>query len=325
MLTLALAALLASPPAPDLTVAITLDDLPGVGAGSLNELVEMNRRVLAALQAAKAPAIGFVNEGSLHVDGERDQRVALLAGWLEAGMTLGNHGFAHLDLSKVPPAQYQDDVIRGEVITRRLLNNRQLPLVYFRHPYTHTGPTPEVKQQLERFLAERKYRIAPHTIENSDWMFSAVYARALDRGDRAQAASIRASYLAHLQQVCAWFEALARDSFGRDIPQVLLAHVNRLNADALPDVLALLRKRGYRFVTLDQALVDEAYRTPDEYVGRNGPSWLHRWRVAKQLPPRLPDEPDVPPDIQALAKAGRPPPAGEQTRAVKAATTPRGP
>ena len=121
----------------------------------------MNRRVLAALRAAGAPAIGFVNERGLQVDGERDQRAKILAGWLEAGMTLGNHGHRHQDLSKIPLAEYQDDVVRGEVVTRALLQQRQLPLVYYRHPYTHTGPTLEVKQGFERFLAERGYKGRP--------------------------------------------------------------------------------------------------------------------------------------------------------------------
>jgi peptidoglycan/xylan/chitin deacetylase (PgdA/CDA1 family) len=289
------------------TVAVTIDDLPGVGAGSLAELQRMNRQMLAALRAARAPAIGFVNESRLQVDGERDERANILAGWLEAGMTLANHGHRHLDLSKVPLAEYQDDVIRGEVVTRALLQKRQLPLVYYRHPYLHTGPTPEVKLGFERFLGERGYKIAPFTIEHSDWMFAGVYARAAQRGDRKQMASLRASYLAHLERMCAWFEELSRDTFGREIPQILLTHVNRLNGDALPDVLALLQRRGYRFITLDEALADEAYRTPDEYVDRNGPSWLHRWRVSKKLPSRLKDEPDVPAELHEAWKVQQAP------------------
>ena len=188
--TLAVALLVAPTAATERTVAITIDDLPGVGARSLAELQQMNRRVLAALRAAGAPAIGFVNERGLQVDGERDHRAKILASWLEAGMTLGNHGHRHQDLSKVPLAEYQDDVIRGEVVTRALLQQRQLPLVYYRHPYTHTGPTLEVKQGFERFLAERGYKVAPFTIEHSDWQFASLYAQAAQRGDRKQMASL---------------------------------------------------------------------------------------------------------------------------------------
>jgi peptidoglycan/xylan/chitin deacetylase (PgdA/CDA1 family) len=311
LLTLAVAILLADPPATR-TVAITLDDLPGAGAPTLAQAVSMNRDVLRALRGAGAPAIGFVNEAKLQVEGERDERVAVLKGWLDAGMTLGNHGYRHQDLSKIPLAEYQDDVLRGEVITRRLLEDRKLPLVYYRHPYTHTGATAEVRQAFERFLAERKYRIAPFTIEHSDWMFADLYGDALERRDGKQAASIRASYLAHLDQMCGWFETLSRETFGREIAQVLLIHVNRLNAETLPDMLALLRKRGYRFVTLDEALADEAYRTVDEYVGRAGLSWLHRWRVTKKLPSRLREEPDVPKELFSAWKARQPPEAAKR-------------
>jgi peptidoglycan/xylan/chitin deacetylase (PgdA/CDA1 family) len=297
---------------PSKTIAITLDDLPGVPATELRAVEEMNRRVLGALKAKQVPAIGFVNEQKLQVEGERDERVVILRAWLEAGMTLGNHTFRHRSLSKTPLAAYEDDVLRGEVITRALMEERKLPLVYFRHPYTHTGPTAEVKQSFERFLTERGYKTAPFTIEHSDWMFAALYDQA--GRDEKKAAAIRAAYLAHFDQMCAWFEKLAREMFGRDIPQILLTHVNRLNADTLAELLSHLQKRGYRFVTLDEALADDAYRTPDLYVGTNGPSWLHRWTVAKKLPMRMREEPDVPRDFfdayQALQRATQPAGAG---------------
>ena len=35
-----------------------------------------------------------------------------------------------------------------------------------------------------------------------------------------------------------------------------------------------MRKRGYRFVTLEEALNDSAYALPDTYVGEEGTGWL---------------------------------------------------
>ena len=289
---------------PTRRMAITLDDLPGiVHPTSLQILVEVNTRVLAALTAAHAPAIGFVNEEHIQVDGERDGRAALLRRWLEAGMTLGNHTFRHRDLSRIPLAEYEDDVIRGEVVTRALMDSSGGKLVYFRHPFTHTGPTPEIRQAFERFLSDRGYKIAPFTIENADFAFSAVYDDALARQDRVVADKVRAQYRAYFERMCTWFEGLSRDTFGREIPQVLLVHVNRINADMLPELLAGLGKRGYRFITLAEALADEAYRTPDLYVGKLGPSWLHRWSIARKLPLRLREDPDPPPEFVKLHQA----------------------
>ena len=113
-------------------------------------------------------------------------------------------------------------------------------------------------------------------------------------GDEARADETLAAYLAHQDAMLAFGEALAFETFGRDIPQILLAHVNRLNADAMPELLRRLRKRGYIFVTLDSVMDDEAYATPDRFVGRYGPSWLHRWRVALGQPSRMAAEPDPP-------------------------------
>ena len=284
-----------TPTAAPRLMAVTIDDLPGAGAGvELARLRAMNGTMLAVLKREQVPAIGFVNEGKLQTGGERDARARILADWLDAGMDLGNHTFGHKGLTLTPLGEYQDDVLRGEVVTRALLGDRGRRPAYFRHPYTQTGPTPEIKSAFEMFLAGHGYRTAPFTVEDADYMFDALYELARDRGDTAQAAKVRAAYAAHQGRMLDWFEGLARGMFGRDIAQILLIHVNLVNADTLADRLAALRARGYRFVPLAEVLADGAYATPDLYVGPNGPSWLHRWSVAKGTPMRLRDEPDPP-------------------------------
>ncbi|HEX9189003.1 MAG TPA: polysaccharide deacetylase, partial [Vicinamibacteria bacterium] len=114
------------------------------------------------------------------------------------------------------------------------------------------------------------------------------------RGDAATAARLRAAYVDYTLLVTGQMEALARDTFAREVPQVLLVHANQTNADALGEVLDRLAGRGYRFVALGEALADEAWLTPDEYVGPTGPSWLYRFRAAKGLPVGLESEPDPP-------------------------------
>jgi hypothetical protein len=99
-----------------------------------------------------------------------------------------------------------------------------------------------------------------------------------------------------------WFETLAKEDFGRDIPQILLIHSNELHTDALDALLTRIERRGYRWVTLGEAMKDAAYETPDDFVGTAGPSWLHRWRIAKNLPSRLRDEPDPPQWVVDLSK-----------------------
>lgn len=284
-----------APPSTSRAIAVTFDDLPGVLARpTADELVDINRRLLATLRIAGAPAIGFVNEGKLDVEGERDQRTAILRSWVDAGMTLGNHGYNHAGFNDATLADYEADVLRGERVTRPLLEAKGKTLAWYRAPFNQTGPTLDAKTRFEAFAREHGYRIAPFTVEASDYLFTTFYETAIGDGKQKQADQVMTEYLEFQDRMMDWAQAFSVETFGREIPQVLLCHVNRINADAMPELLRRLRARGYRFVTLDEAARDPAYQTADEYVGRNGISWLHRWRVAMKLPPRLDGEPDPP-------------------------------
>jgi peptidoglycan/xylan/chitin deacetylase (PgdA/CDA1 family) len=295
-------------------VAVTFDDLPFArGPNDVESVRQSTRRILDVLQVRKVPAIGFVTESKIHVPDEVDERIGILQMWLDAGMTLGNHTYSHLSLNDTPLAKYEDDVIKGEVITRRLMEGKGLDLQYFRYPYTRSGPTAEIKSAFLDFLHERGYRIAPFTVENSDYAFNAVYVQALEDGDRELAERVRSAYLDFQDTIFGFFEELSVKLFGYEIKQILLIHANKMHADSLDALLAKLAERGYRFISLDEALKDKAYQTPDEYVGPSGPSWLHRWSIHKGVPVRevrgrifpgtLLEEPDPPKFILELFQA----------------------
>ena len=61
----------------------------------------------------------------------------------------------------------------------------------------------------------------------------------------------------------------------------------------MPALLQMFRDRGYTFVSLEQAMNDEADRLPDAYIGPKGLSWIHRWGITNGTLIQLePDEPD---------------------------------
>jgi hypothetical protein len=95
-----------------------------------------------------------------------------------------------------------------------------------------------------------------------------------------------------MESVVAFFEQRSVEVVGREFPQVLLIHASEMNADLMPELLAMFRRRGYTFVTLEEAMKDAAYGLPESYVGRGGFSWIHRWSRHKGLPNR--GEPDPP-------------------------------
>jgi peptidoglycan/xylan/chitin deacetylase (PgdA/CDA1 family) len=284
------------------TVALTFDDLPEVFSRDLSTMRRNTPELLRVLKLHQAPAIGFVNEGKLHVADELESRTAVLKQWVDAGMTLGNHTFSHLRLLTTPLPKYEEDVIKGEVITRRLMSGRQPYQLYFRHPYTSTGATKEVKAAFESFLRERGYKVAPFTIENSDYIFNQMYSEARRNNDTVLMERLRKTYLDYNDGQFEFMERLSSEMFGREISQILLIHSNDINADCLDEMLKRLENRGYRFVTLDQALEDKAYQTKDDYIGMNGPSWLHRWTVSMGLKMKLDQEPDPPKWVMEMFK-----------------------
>jgi peptidoglycan/xylan/chitin deacetylase (PgdA/CDA1 family) len=242
---------------------------------------DVTRRIIEALERADAPAAGFANASRTCGEPVSELRDPVFEMWLDAGHELGNHTWSHPDLVRTPLPSYLEDVAKGAAPLDSLLQIRGRQLVWFRHPFLHAGDTPAKKRGLESYLEENGWRIAPVTVDNQEWIYAYVYRMALERGDSTLVRRVADAYLEHIDEAFGYFEARSREVVGREIPQVLLLHANRLNADLLGDLLDRLRSRGYRFVGLEEALGDPAYAVADPYLGRDGPSWIERWAIGR--------------------------------------------
>ncbi|MCB1022277.1 MAG: polysaccharide deacetylase family protein [Bryobacterales bacterium] len=286
---------------PERRIAMTIDDLPmaqsGAEACEPQNLMPATKRLLAHFAEAQAPLTAFVITSQCP-DLTVEQKLAALELWRKAGVELGNHTHSHKSLSRTPIAEYEQDILKADALLQEWTGE---PVRFFRWPMLHAGATPEDKQRLEAFLADHHFREAPVTFDNSDWMFANLYAHARRTGDADLEKRVRDAYVPYMESVLAFFEQSSNDLFGREIPQILLMHSNMLNADAAGDLLAMLRKRGYRFISLDEALEDPAYREPNSYVAANGISWLHRWHVTRGG--KIEWEPDVPKWVQEAFEA----------------------
>jgi peptidoglycan-N-acetylglucosamine deacetylase len=283
-----------APKQPDRQVAVTIDDLPAGMADRLPaaEITAMTTKLLATLRDQKIPVVGFVNEKKLYKPGEVDERIKALQMWLDYGFELGNHTFSHPSLNQVGLKAWEDDVIQGESVTRLLLAQRKMRLRYFRHPYLDTGRDLLTRREAEAFLTDRGYRIAPITLDGWDWMFAGVYEDAKQRNDTSMQQQTVKDYLAHHDAIFAYAEQLSAKIVGYEPKQILLLHASQLEADHIGELLDVLRKRGYRFITLEDALGDSAYSLPDTYVGEEGTGWLEHWAITQGKIPQ--GEPTVP-------------------------------
>lgn len=265
-------------------VALTFDDLPAVGLGDTPKdpsldakaVTGMNRAILSALRQRKAPAVGFVVESHVEALG-LDTGREVLREWIRGGFTLANHTRNHRDSNALSLAQIDAEIAGGSASAGALMQDAGKKLQYLRFPFNHTGDTAQKQAGILKLAAKHDLVMAASTIDTSDYLFDQAYRRAVAANDRGTAVKIRMAYLDYSITQIDYYAALGAQVLGYEPPQVMLLHVNRLNADTLPQLLAIFENKGYRFVTLDEAQADAAYQAPSTFVSKFGPMWGYRW------------------------------------------------
>jgi peptidoglycan/xylan/chitin deacetylase (PgdA/CDA1 family) len=291
------------------TVAITVDDLPYAPGRALSKdtaaeafaAAASNRKLLAAFRAHRVPVTGFVI-------GERTQQLGpagarILAQWVHDGFELGNHTWSHPEMNPLSVEAIKQEIVRAEPIIVPLMSAAGKKLQFFRFPMNETGGTKEKHDAIEDFLAHRGYELAVCTIDTSDYVFNRAYVKMLATGDDASARKLRQEYIAYSSAEIDYYARLNHQVFGYAPPEVMLLHDNALNADVIDDVLKLFEDRHYRFVTLQAAQSDAAYRTPDTYVTKFGWMWGYRWAKERNVKVDGRLEPDPPKWIEAYGGA----------------------
>ena len=152
----------------------------------------------------------------------------------------------------------------------------------------------EKRNAAAAFLAQRGYKIAACTIDNSDYEFARSYQLMLARNDIAAATQLRQEYLAFTAAEIDYYSNLHQTVWGRQIPHVMLLHANKLNAEVLDAMLTVFQQKGFRFVSLSKAQADRAYSFPINEVTSYGPMWGYRWAKEKGIKVNGALEPDPP-------------------------------
>lgn len=255
-------------------IAFTIDDLPLNGPSiEIKRLQKMTENLLTVLKKNQIPMVGFVNESLLYAPNETDQRIAILKMWIDGGVELGNHTFSHLGFKEASLANYEDDFIRGDSVTKMLMKPNKPR--YFRHPFLQMGNTRELEDSFEKFISERDYKAVPITMDTMDWMFLAAYAKSMKEKDKVLQKRVIDEYLKFVGLKIDSAEKIANELFGRKIKHILLLHANELNGDNFEALVQIYKDKGYQFITVEEALKDEIYHFPDKYVPTS--DWLSLW------------------------------------------------
>ncbi len=277
----------ASAQVPSRSVALTFDDLPFVYPGdeqarsAAARALVASRQIQRALLRHGAPATGFVNESKLHELG--DAGVAILRSWNRGLFELANHGFSHADINKLTLPEIEQEIVQGERISRPLAQAAGRSLRFFRFPYNHVGDTEEKRVGIEQVLARHGYRLAASTIDTSDYLFGKAYERAIARNDKAMRRQIEQAYLAHTREQIQYYSDLNAKVLGYRPPDIIVLHLNTLNAAVADRMLNIFKDLNYKFVSLTQAQSDPAYQRSPAFAARFGPMWGYRWARERRI------------------------------------------
>jgi peptidoglycan-N-acetylglucosamine deacetylase len=261
-------------------MAVTFDDLPVHGAmpPGMTRL-EIAQSILKTLKREKLPPVfGFVNGGR----GEEDpSSLSVLQTWRRAGQPLGNHTWAHLDLNKESPEEFEAEVLRNEPMLRRLMGKGDWH--WLRYPFLHEGDTVEKRRAVRAWLLAHGYKIAEVSMDFEDYLWNEPYARCTAKHDEPSIQKLHDSYLAVADQYYAVFRELAQLVYGRDVKYVLLMHVGAFDARMLPELLALYRATGVQFVSLQDALSDPVYQEDADIGEPAGGAFLELMMQKKKI------------------------------------------
>lgn len=262
-------------------VAITFDDLPlnGPLAPGMTR-AGIVKDVLAVLKEHRVPEVyGFINAGKLEGDVDGAEALRL---WVAGGQRVGNHTYAHTDLTRSTIELFQQDIRQNEPALGLLEPTDAWR--WFRYPFLHEGDTLDKRRAIRAYLQGRSYRIAQVTLDWEDYLWNGAYARCAAEGDAKAIEHLRSSYLSVAAQYLDADRAMAKTVFGREINHVLLLHLGAFSSTILPDLFDLLRQKGFTFVTLDEAQRDEIYASDPDAPSPRGGTLLEQWLDARKLP-----------------------------------------
>jgi len=237
-------------------VTLTIDDLPYVGntkqdPGKLRRERKRFLQVLATLKEYHIPASGFVVANSIE-PGQWE----LLEQFHQAGNIIANHSYSHMNLNSHSASQFMNDVQKAGTILQPLMSDPK----YFRYPFLATGRNCQTYLQVQDDLKQQGYVIVPVTIDSKDFKLNYRLHAIPWRQRKSYLPSFKRRYLNATWASAKKAQAKTMKVMHRPVTQIMLIHMNTLNAYFLGDLIHMMQKHGYQFVSLPEAMSDPYYQ-----------------------------------------------------------------
>lgn len=261
-------------------MAITVDDLPvhGLLPKGLSRQ-DIAKKMVRVLKKHKIPQVyGFINASKFEIE---KNNLEVLSIWRKANYPLANHTYSHIDLGKSAADEFKENIIKNEKSLKEL--SGETSWKYFRYPYLREGDTLNKRNEIRAFLKQNNYKIAQVTIDFEDWAWNSMYARCKDKKDDKSISELKKYYLKHAEDTLDRAIKVSDFVFDRPIKHILLLHVGAFSADTLDALIKLYKKKGVKFISLDEASRDDIYNIDPEVYGKYGSEFQYQVLKSKKF------------------------------------------
>ena len=226
---------------------------------------------------------GFVNAKRVV---ESPETLQVLKTWVTSGNLLGNHTYSHPDLAKTSLPAYLADIEANEPVLADLMSG--LDFKYFRFPFLAEGNTQAKRDGVRDFLARSHYNTAEVSMDFFDYEWVDAFTRCKKNNDSLSIAWLKQSFIEQALNGLEIAQRLSDLLFGRDIKYILLTHIGAFQAEMMDELLTAYQKKGARFISLAEAMADEAYRLNANLLRERTYTFLNQIRLARGLKNHLP-------------------------------------
>lgn len=261
-------------------VAITFDDLPEHGDLPPHvSRLQVAKSLLSTFKKENLPPVyGFINGVALE---DTPSEMKVLKAWRAAGQPLGSHTYSHPALTGTTVEKYEQDIAKNEPLLEKLMAGQDWR--WFRYPYLREGETLEKRDAIRGYLVQKGYEVAQVSLDFEDYMWNDPYARCSVKGDAKSIEWLKKSYLETADEYIRVFREVTHTLYGRDISYVLLLHIGPFDAKMFPELVGLLRSRGFSFVSLPEAMKDPAYAENPNVALPEGDTFQEQVAIARHV------------------------------------------
>ena len=245
-------------------IALSFDDAPMPGTIIFSGM-EKTKRIVQTLQEVNCPPVGIFAIGQYAQNPANRARLRMYG---EAGHIIANHTFSHPKLNNITTQEFIADIKKAHALLCDLPNFKPL----FRFPYLAEGKNKVQRQDVIQALHDMGYREGYTTVNNHDYYINKLLLDAVKAGKVVDYEQLKHLYINILWDCIKTNQELSYQVFGRKTKHVLLLHENDLVALFIGDLIAHIRKQGWKIISIEEAyedpLADFTVTNTYSFVGR---------------------------------------------------------